>query len=256
MTNNFNEIDVDFDFTNDTPNYWENFWGDDDLGYSSKDPDSKSQTLRNYHRLLWSRELPCGKKMNLSDGKSKYYLKWDELYLGSDSILVSFRHEDKAKVLNEVRQKVADYHSFVEKYVRDFYTIGGMIVFPQHRYSFNCARGCNKRICDRWDLTLECIRRFYQGGESPLSKALDRDRDFFNLFVDFKGYVDYFFLRDCVDENYTHVDLWLGDEFFEKNPFPHNAEEYLNWISKEYDFLRKRNRRIMEFCHSASLGKR
>mgnify|MGYP004679002701 FL=1 len=251
---NLNDIDTKFDFTSDTPNYWDGFWNND-LGHSAKDPDSKSQTLRDYHCLLWSRQLPCGDIMELMDGKSKYYLKWKDMYFGSDSILVSFRHADKSGILSEVRNKVDNYRDFVEKYMRDFYSIGGMIIFPQHRFSLNCARGCNKRICDRWDLTLECIRRFYQGIESPLSKSLNRDKDFFNLFVDFKGYVDFFFLQDCVDEDYTHVNLWLGSEYFERNPFPHNAEEYLSWINKEYDFLKKRNLRIMKFCHSSSVHK-
>ncbi len=245
------DIDVGFDFTSDTAHYWDGFWKEDDLGWFKMDPDSKSPTLRRYHQLLWSRRLPCGQSMQLTDGRSRYYLRWEEFYLGSDSILVSFRHSDKREVLDAVRNMVPDYHSFVEKYVRDFYTIGGMMLFPQHRYSFNCARGCNKRICDRWDYTLECIRRYYQGGTSPLSRAMERDKEFFDLFVDFKGFVDFFFLQDCVDEHYEKVNLWLGESFFEKNPYPHSASEYLAWIEAEYDFLRKRNRRIEEFCRAS-----
>ena len=112
--------------------------------------------------------------MELTDGKSRYYLKWKDFYFGSDSILVSFRHRDKNALLDEVKEKVSDYKSFVEKYVRDFYTIGGMIIFPQRGFSLNCARGCHQRIRDRWDLTLECIRRYYQGEESPLYKSGSR----------------------------------------------------------------------------------
>ena len=239
-------IDVIFDFTSDTPYYWDGFW-DNELGYSKRDPDLKSPMLRKYHQILWSRELPCGEKMELTDGKSRYYLKWKDFYFGSDSILVSFRHSDRKALLDEVKEKVSDYNSFVEKYVRDFYTIGGMIIFPQRRFSLNCARGCHQRIRDRWDLTLECIRRYYQGEESPLYKSLLKDKAFFDLFVDFKGYVDFFFLQDCVSEDYKKVNLWLGNDFFEKNPVPHTADEYLTFIGKEYDFLKKRNRRIINF---------
>ena len=57
---------------------------------------------------------------------------------------------------------------------------------------------------NRWDLTLECIRRFYAGEQTPLDKVLESDREFYNLFVDFKGYVDFFLLQDCVDENYNN----------------------------------------------------
>ena len=57
------DIDVGFDFTSDTAHYWDDFWKEDDLGWSKMDPDSKSPTLRRYHQLLWSRRLPCGQCM-------------------------------------------------------------------------------------------------------------------------------------------------------------------------------------------------
>lgn len=75
--------------------------------------------------------------------------------------------------------------------------------------------------------------------ESPLYKSLLKDKVFFDLFADFKGYVDFFFLQDCVTEDYKKVNLWLDNDFFEKNPVPHNADEYLTFIGKEYDFLKK-----------------
>ena len=62
--------------------------------------------LRKYHQILWSRELPCGEKMELTDGKSRYYLKWKDFYFGSDSILVSFRHSDKKALLDEVKENM------------------------------------------------------------------------------------------------------------------------------------------------------
>ena len=95
-----------FDFTSDTAHYWDDFWKEDDLGWSKMDPDSKSPTLRRYHQLLWSRRLPCGQSLQLTDGRSRYYLRWDEFYMGSDSILVSFRHSDKREVLDAVRKMV------------------------------------------------------------------------------------------------------------------------------------------------------
>jgi transglutaminase/protease-like cytokinesis protein 3 len=58
------------------------------------------------------------------------------------------------------------------------YTIGGMMVFPGNKidgkWTINQARGMNKwTIADRMDLTLECIRRFYEGGASPLKRSSD-----------------------------------------------------------------------------------
>lgn len=74
-----------------------------------------------------------------------------------------------------------------------------------------------------------------RGGKSAVQITIER-QGLFDLFVDFKGYVDFFFLQDCVSEDYKKVNLWLGNDFFEKNPVPHNADEYLTFIEKEYDF--------------------
>ena len=61
-----------------------------------------------------------------------------------------------------------------------------------------------------------------------------------------KGYVDFFFLQDCVTDDYNHVNFWLGSGAFEYNPLPKTVEEYLSWIEKELDFVEKRNQRIKQ----------
>lgn len=49
------------------------------------------------------------------------------------------------------------------------------MVFPSNmvdgKMTINWARGCHTRITDRFDLTVECIRRHYQGGDSPPLRA-------------------------------------------------------------------------------------
>ena len=67
-------------------------------------------------------------------------------------------------------------------------------------------------------------------------------------FVDFKGYVDFFFMQDCVSEDYSSVNIWMGDASFEENGLPKTVEEYLRFLLKEHIFLDKRNRRIQEYC--------
>lgn len=44
---------------------------------------------------------------------------------------------------------------------------------------------------DRFDLTLECIRRHYLNMDSPLAPTLSRYTKFFALFGDFPGYVSF-----------------------------------------------------------------
>ena len=123
-----------------------------------------------------------------------------------------------------------------------------MIIFPVHVNSMNQRRGMNILIADRWDLTLECIRRHYAGEESPLTKVIEQDRAFYDLFVDFKGYVDFFFLQDCVSEDYSSVNIWMGDTSFRKSGLPETVEDYFKYLLKEHIFLDNRNRRIQEYC--------
>ena len=125
------------------------------------DPDIVSPTLKAYHRLLWSRPLPNGEVMSLETGKG-CYLRWRDIYVGSDSITASFRH-GRNKHFEEFKKAIPNYEEFEENMLRRTYVIGGAIIFPQTRWSMNQARGCHPAICDRWDLTLECIRRFYAG---------------------------------------------------------------------------------------------
>ena len=57
-------IDTSLDFTTDTEGFWDGFWyRKGGLGYCGNGPDSFSARLREYHRILWSRELPNGQVM-------------------------------------------------------------------------------------------------------------------------------------------------------------------------------------------------
>lgn len=244
-------VDTTFDFTTDTPGFWEGFWDRrGGLGLGGNDPDSASKTLQEYHRQLWSRLLPCGEMMNLCSGYGSNYLTWKGFRFGSDSLSVSFNYNRNRALLEKVKNSMDDYRSFVETYMRSSYTIGAMIIFPKHQNSINQRRGTNQYICDRWDLTLECIRRWYGGEESPLSGILDSDADFFKLFVSFKEYVDYFFLQDCVTDDYSKVKIWYGKgDFSEIYPMPKTVEEYLKWIDDQKDFVQLRNKRIDDFVN-------
>ncbi len=238
-------IDVNFDFTLDTPNYWKGFWDDSILGGGGADPDAVSKTLQAYHQLLWSKALPNGEKLELSIGKGSNYLTWNSFRFGSDSILASFRYIRNKKLLEEVSKSIPEYKLFIEDFIHRTYTIGGSIIFPK-KDSINRARGLNPLVKDRWDLTLECIRRFYKNESSPLYDTLVKNKDFFDLFVDFKGYVDFFYLQDCVSTDYQSVIFWIGDGDLSKNPIPKTVDEYLKWIEKQLEFVSKRNKRIEE----------
>ena len=174
-----NQIDVHFDFTTDTPYYWDGFWNHKcGLGSGKNDPDIKSKTLQRYHQLLWSRLLPNGQFLDLTAGTGKNYLTGNDFRFGSDSITASFRYKRYSFMLEQVQQVVPDYRTFVENYLRKMYTIGGMIIFPKRPGVINQSRGINPFTKDRWDLTRECIRRYYNHETSPLYDALLRDKKF------------------------------------------------------------------------------
>ena len=243
-TNN-REIDVNFDFTTDTPHYWDSFWlNNHGLGSGGNDPDAASKTLQRYHKLLWSKPLPCGQVMDLSIGTVQNYLTWNGFRFGSDSITASFRYKRYHHMLRQVEAAVPDYKSFVEDYIHQAYTIGGAIIFPKRMNSINQKRGTTASISDRWDLTLECIRRFYLGEQSPLYETLLQDKAFFDLFVDFKGYVDFFYLQDCVSDDCSRVKFWSDVGSFSGDPLPKSVSDYLHWIDYQLKFVHMRNLRI------------
>lgn len=209
------------------------------------DPDSASKTLRLYHQLLWSKPLPNGQVMELTT-RNCSYLRWNDMYFGSDSFIVSFMHAGY-KHRQMIMDGIPDFIAYRDNYLKRACSIPGYIIFPKHVRSMNQQKGFNRMIRDRWDLTLECIRRFYSGEPSPLDKVLESDREFYNLFVDFKGYVDFFLLQDCVDEDYN-VKFWLDTPLWVSDPMPETVEAYMDWINKELDFVEKRGRRIEEYC--------
>ena len=167
-------INVEFDFTTDSVNYWDGFWErNNGLGAGGSDPDVTSKTLQEYHCLLWSRKLPNGDEMKLMKGTGSNYLTWNDFRFGSDSITASFRYNKYKTMIEDIRRFVPNYNEFMESYIRKSYTIGGSIIFPKRMGGINQSRGCNFQIKDRWDLTLECIKRFYDNEESPLSISKD-----------------------------------------------------------------------------------
>lgn len=174
------DIDVTFDFRRDTP--------------EGKDPDSYSKTLRRYHKLLWSKRLPCGAIFALNEqGRYLHHQSaLGEFVLSSDAVIPTFKWNKQIRSMIPEEELMA--------FNAAGYTIGGMMLWPANRidgrWTINQARGCTKQIGDRFDLTLECILRYYDNRKSPLSSALMRYARFFDLFGDFRGFVEFFGAED------------------------------------------------------------
>jgi len=99
------------------------------------------------------------------------------------------------------------------------------------------------KIKDRFDLTLECIRCHYAGELSPLHELLFRHADFFELFDDFRGYVDFFLLQDLVSPDYE-VQFFHPFAKFTTPAVPATKETYLAYLSNSNSFIMARNARV------------
>jgi hypothetical protein len=203
------QIDITFDFRSDTP--------------PGRDPDALSPTLRRYHKLLWSKPLPSGVLFELLDTTPGVYLHHQsqvgEFCLSSDAVVPTFTRERRiSHIINQIPVEEQDALD------RIGYTIGGMMVFPGNRVgrrmTINVARGFHPRIKDRLDLTVECIRRHCSNEKNPLSDTLARYADYFRLFHDFRGYVEFFLLQDLVAEDCSAVRLFLPFDDFRMSPLP------------------------------------
>jgi hypothetical protein len=226
-------IDITFDFRSDTP-----------LG---GDPDTLSPTLRKYHKLLWSKPLPSGALFELDDTTPGEYLhhlsELGEFFLTSDAVVPSLTREVRLRdIMNQIPRAELD------EFNRIGYTIGGMMIFPGNRVdrkmTINGARGFHPRIKDRFDLTVECIRRHYFDERSPLWETLARYADFFRLFGDFRGYLDFFLLQDMITEDYSAVRFFTPFQGFTASPLPGSVDAYKGYKQLAIEFIEARNRRI------------
>lgn len=232
-------LDISFDFRTDTP--------------VGKDPDSYSPTLRRYHKALWSKPLPSGKLFDLYDSyRGKYLLHQSELgnfVLTSDSCIPTFTRWKR------MRHIVGQFTEEENEAFRAIgYTIGGMMVWPgTPKLGFrtiNVERGFNAKIADRLDLTLECIRRYYLGEDSPMAAVIAANSDYFSIFKDFRGFVDHFLLHDLITDDYKRIKFLMPFDSFSTPSIPKDLITYEAYKGATIEFINARNSRI------ASMGVR
>jgi len=229
-------IDTSFDFRTDA---------------GGRDPDTYSPTLRRYHRLLWSKPLPNGTLFGLDDCTPGVYLHHQsamgEFFLASDSVIATLTGYIVMKPI--VSQSSEEEN---EAFLTIAYTVGGMLLFPGNRIdrklTINGARGFTRRIADRLDLTLECIRRHYRSEWSPLEIVLARYSDFFALFGDFRGYVEFFLLQDLVAAG--QVLFFTPFDDFVSSALPASPSAYRDYRRRSIEFVEARNDRINHWAAS------
>jgi hypothetical protein len=221
-----------------------------------RDPDACSPTLRCYHKLLWSKALPDGRDFTLSDASWAQYLHHSsdlgEFRMTSDTIAATYTLRQNPAVRRIlVAFPEEDHAAFRAK----AYTIAGFLIFPANTpgrtgRTINQDRGCDPRISDRIDLTLECIRRHYLGQQSPLASTLARYAEFFALFGGFSDYVDFFLLNDLVSHDASTVRFLLPLNF-DASGLPEDADAYRAYREGMLAFLDARSRRVEAYVKAA-----
>ena len=232
-------IDITFDVYSDTP-----------IG---KDPDAYSSTLRTYHKFLWDKSLPNGSRFFLNDKTPKrlhHNSELGEFFLSSDAIGHTYgagpwTYKKMSHIVGNISQEEKNH------FFKVCSTIGAYIIFPSKRINnkptINGERGLKHKIKDRFDLTLECIRRYYNDESSPLEECLNRYSQFFNLFESFQGYVNFFLLQDLVVGNCSEIKFWLPFNNFDSSPLPNSVNEYISYSKNVTDFVLARNQRIQNY---------
>jgi hypothetical protein len=208
------DIDITFDFRRDTP--------------EGMDPDTHSGILRRYHKLLWSKRLPSGELFDLDDTTPGSYLHHrsglGEFSLSSDAVIPTF------KWASHIKELIPDDE--LKAFNAAGYTMGGMMVFP------------GNQIDGQW--TINQARRHYSHGDSPLDRVLERYASFFDLFGDFRGYVEFFMLQDLVDADFSAVRISAPFDDFRDSPIPADAQEYTSYKDASVAFIEARNQRILD----------
>lgn len=212
------------------------------------DPDNTSPTLRKYHKILWSKQLPNGEIFELFDNKSGSYLyhksELGDFNLGSDAITHSYRFQKRKQwLIKQIPFEVNELFDLGS-------TIGAYTLYPKNKidnkFTVNQARGVNSLIDDRFDLTLECIRLFYNNQKSPLFDTLLRYKYFFDLFIDFRGYIEFFLLDDLLDQN-DNIKFYLPFDNFKTKPSFCDVQDYLTYKGAVTNFIMSRNKRIENY---------
>ena len=217
-----------------------------------RDPDSTSRTLMACHKLLWSKPLPSGAAFDLDDTATlgaylHHRSERGEFYLASDAAIPTFiRYQRMANIIRLIPEFEREEFDTIT------YQMGGMMLFPGNKIdgkqTINGAKGFHPRIRDRLDLTVECIRQHYLEESSPLAETLSRYRDFFALFEDFGGYVDFFLLQDLVSDDLSTVRFFMPFEGFGAPPLPSTLDSYRDYRLSAIAFVEARNRRMTDYA--------
>jgi hypothetical protein len=222
------------------------------------DPDRDSERLYLWQHALWGRPVDGIEPFELEVVRDRGYRMrlvtgaGVEFWLGSDGIIPTW--SSPGWTSRFAPDLVAEIKANRHDFYRIASTIGGYLVFPRNRtgqtgWTINQARGMHPKIADRFDLTLECIRRHYREPDAvnPLGRRLAYYGDFFALFGDFDTYVRFFLLDDLVTAERDGIrSLMTGEPVggFSAPAYAESVAAYAAYRRRSIEFVMARNDRI------------
>ena len=244
-------------YADDVKDYWNTF--DKRVDLTDYDPDTKSLKLMHHLYELYKEDKGNGCFLQglIESNENDLYIETVDIHLGCDSI-ANLLNIDALLIDNNSRRTYCTLAN----------TLGAKIIFPKNGkgcFSINNARNC--KVVDRFDYTLECIRRYYNGEESRLNDVflLEKNKKFFNLFRNkdndsgkdaFKNYVNFFFLNDLVSDDFEKVKFFINTDEDTENrqklinfensisKYPYKIEDWRELYKETMLFVIKRNLRI------------
>jgi hypothetical protein len=236
-----------------------------------RDADQSDKRLKASHIELWGRPRPNEVAWGF-DSPPRWYMRsivqlptgpaaW---CVGSDNFATTHTN-----ALTEMARAIPGYE---DGHLHEMCSIGGYLVLPAalgdkrpiaqpvRKWSLNQAKGCDHRIADRIDLTLEAIRLYYAGMTSrdvnPLGDVLDAYGWFFDPFgkgaKGFQAYVDFFFLTPFVEDGRV-VPLYRDRLDFD-NALPRDPSEYYPYIDAQLTAVKQRNALITQWWQRNAAG--
>lgn len=206
-----------------------------------KDPDKYSKKLYETLKCLYSKKLPNGEELLFSE-TPKIYGSYQLVIDGIEITNIKRFSSDYIgpSIPSAKKRNINDL--IIGNYLKVARTIGGHVFWPvpdvkTKGQTINTARGGYNGFNDRIDLTLIDLQKYYNG--FPDCKLINQyidSEDWFSKFIDFKGFIDFFYLQDFVDENYQVVLIAPVDQ-----PIPFDFESFIN---NNIAAISKRNSRI------------
>ncbi len=285
---NFHNLDIEKWKEDKRKIYYDNKYCDKD---ALPDPDATSKSLYDIHQTLWNLQ---SEKFNISEvipnpkKDCELIIKEKDIHLGSDSIMSIYWHwagnkvpfstmqkliekigssiqerKEYNELKKEMKEKGCDTEKYLPNQLKNFIylylkkanTIGGFVVFPKHDKNINGRRGISAKIRDRFDLTLECIKRGYEkifdenDLNNPLADVLKADQEFFKMFESFDNYINFFCLNSWIEDGHVlslidnqHLDNW---DFNNGEPLP-TKDNWWTFYKNIMSRLDARNKAIQD----------